>query len=153
MQIDDELATYLRPGPYSLIVAVCDASLAPEAVRAWGARLLEDGRTIDVCVGREPARRLVAALGEHKAMALSVANVTTYQALQLKGTCLEIGVADEADRARVRTHGEAFVAGVMRVGISEQAARGLLVTDVIRLRFAPYVLFDQTPGPDAGAPR
>ena len=153
MQVDDELATYLRPGPYSVIVAACGANLAPEAVRGWGTRLLEDGSTIDVFVGREPAHRLVSALSQRKAMALSVANVTTYQALQLKGTCLEIGVADEADRARVRTHFEAFVAGVKRVGISEQAARGTLVTDVIRLRFAPDQLFDQTPGPDAGTPR
>jgi hypothetical protein len=153
MQIDDELATYLRPGPYSVIVAACDDSLSPEVVRAWGTRLLDDGRTIDVCVGREPGRRLAAVLGKRGAMALSIANVTTYQALQLKGTCLEIGVADEADRDRVRTHGAAFVAGVKSVGISERAARGCLVTDVVRLRFAPELLFDQTPGPDAGAPR
>jgi len=153
MQIDDELATYLQPGPFSVIVAGCDASLTPETVRAWGPRLLADGRTIEVFVGREPAKRLVEILRVRGAMAMAIANVTTYQALQLKGECVEIGEAGDGDRARVRAHGEAFVSGLQLVGISEEGARGILVSDVIRLRFVPETLFTQTPGPEAGVPR
>ena len=153
MQIDDELATYLTPGPFSIIVAAADLDRTPETVRGWGAALLRDHRTIDVCVGRAPARRLVQILHRRDRVAMAIANVTTYQALQLKGHCVEIGEAEDADRARVRAHGEAFVAGLQRVGMSEACARGMLVSDVIRLRIVPDALFNQTPGPDAGMQR
>jgi hypothetical protein len=153
MQIDDELATFLQPGPFSVIVAACDASLAPETVRGWGTRLLDDRRTIDVVVGREAAQRLVAILRVRATMAMAIANVTTYQAIQLKGQCVEIGEAEDADRTRMRAHGEAFVSGLQLVGISEEGARGVLVSDVVRLRFVPDRLFTQTPGPEAGVSR
>jgi hypothetical protein len=153
VEIDDEVVTFLEPGPFSVIVAVCDARLTPETVRGWGTRLSDDRLTIEVFVGREPARRLVACLRERNAMAVAIANVTTYQAIQLKGRCLDVGEPDETDRARVRAHGDAFVAGLGRVGIGEHAARGMLALDVVRIRFAPDRLFDQTPGPGAGSRR
>jgi hypothetical protein len=153
MDIDNELATYLQPGPFSVIVAACDTRLTPETVRAWGTRLLDDRHTIEVLVGREPARRLVDNLRARSAMAMAIANLTTYQAIQLKGRCTDIGEADESDRRRVQVHGEAFVAGLQLVGIGERAARGILVSDVVRLRFVPEQLFNQTPGPGAGTSR
>jgi len=153
MEIDDELATFLQPGPFSVIVAACSVELEPETVRAWGLRLLDDRRTIEVCVGREPARRLVELLHQRDAVALAIANITTYQALQLKGRCVELGEADDADSARVRAHGEAFVEGLQQVGIGAEAARGMLVSDVVRLRIVPDRMFNQTPGPEAGQPR
>lgn len=153
MDLDDELATFLEPGPFSVIVAACDGNLTPETVRGWGTRLSGDRRSIDVFVGREPARRLLEDLRAAGAMAVAIANVTTYQAVQLKGRWAGVDEADDDGRARVRRHGEAFVAGLGRVGIGEQAARGVLVSDVVRLRFVPDRLFNQTPGPDAGVPR
>jgi hypothetical protein len=153
MHVDDELASYLVPGPFSIAVAGCNAENVPETVRGWGAILREDRRTIDVCVGREPAKRLIEILRRHDRVAVSIANVTTYQAVQLKGRCVEIVDAEDADRRRVREHGEGFVAGLQRVGLSETAARGLLVYDVMRLRIVPDTRFNQTPGPGAGMPR
>lgn len=153
MRIDDELASFLVPGPFSIVVAACDANGVPECVRGWGAALQSDRHTIDVCVGRAPARRLVEIVRQHDRVALAVANVTTYQALQLKGRCVDVGDATDADRRRVHEHGEGFVAGLKRVGIGEAGGRGMLVSDVIRLRIVPDALFDQTPGPSAGSPR
>ena len=153
IKFDDELTTYLQPGPYSLVVANADPAGIPEAVRAWGPRINGDRRTVDVFVGREPSRRLVENFAHDDRMSLSIANVTTYQALQLKGHCIEIGDAEPEDIVRVQRHGEAFVAGTALIGIREQASRGMLVRDVIRLTFAPEALFDQTPGPDAGIVR
>ena len=153
MEIDDELATFMQPGPFSVIVATCDAQRVPETIRAWGQRVLDDRQTIELFVGRQPARRLMENLRSNDSMAVAIANVTTYQALQLKGRCIAVGEAKPEDHARIRAHGAAFVAGAALVGIPEQAARGILVSDVIRLRFVPEVLFDQTPGPEAGVQR
>lgn len=153
MKIDDELASFLQPGPYSVMVANCDGGLVPEAVRAWGPKVLDTGESIDLFVGRQPAGKLVENLRTSDLMAVAIANVTSYQALQLKGRCIEIGEAEPEDHVRVAAHGEAFVKGLRMVGVSVQAGRGMLVSDVIRLRFVPELLFDQTPGPEAGSQR
>ena len=153
MEIDDELATYLQPGPYSLIVASSDRDRLPDAVRAWGPRVHDDRKGLDLFVGREASRKLVSNLAANDTIALSIANVTTYQALQLKGRCIEITEAQPEELAQVHKHSEAFVAGVQLIGISERAARGMLVSDVVKLIIAPDLLFDQTPGPEAGSPR
>jgi hypothetical protein len=153
MEIDEELKSFLQPGPFSVIVASCDSALTPETCRAWGLVVNVEHEAIDLCVGRAPARRMIETLGNNDALAVRISNVTTYQAIQLKGRCIDIGEPGKDDRIRVRVHGDAFVAGLRLVGISEQAARGMLVSDVVRLRFVPDVLFDQTPGPQAGTQR
>ena len=153
MEIDDELATYLQPGPFSIIVATCDENLVPEAVRAWGPKVLEDRQTIELLVGRAPARRLVENLSKSSAMSVSIANVTTYQTLQLKGLCVGIDEPESEDSSRIRVHNDAFVASLALVGVSPEAGRGTTVSDAIRLRFVPEALFDQTPGPGAGIQR
>jgi hypothetical protein len=153
VEIDAELVTYLQPGPFSAIVANCNSQLVPETVRAWGQSVTEDLQAIDLCVGRQAARRLIENFQQTTAVSLAIVNVTTYQAIQLKGRLLEVGDPSAEDRIRVRQHGDAFVAGVARVGVSEAAARGTLVSDVIRIRFVPELLFDQTPGPQAGTQR
>jgi hypothetical protein len=153
MEISDELATYLRPGPFSIIVATCDQQLAPNAVRAWGPKVLDDRRTVEVFVGRAAALRLVENVRTGGAIAMAIGNMTTFQGVQLKGRCVEIGEPEADDHAGIRAHNEQFVAAAQRIGMAEQAARGMLVTDVIRLRLVPEALFDQTPGPEAGTRR
>jgi hypothetical protein len=153
MEIDDELATFLRPGPYSLIVVAVDGGLMPESTRGWGPRIREDGRSIDIFVGRKAAAKLIENLAENDAMAVAIANVTTYQALQMKGRCIEIGEPDPGDLRRVLAHNDGFAKGIKVVGLPETVSRGVLITDLVRLTFVPEMLFDQTPGPEAGVRR
>ena len=153
MEIDDELAVYLRPGPYSVIVATCDAERAPDVVRGWAPRVVNGCAAIDVFVGRLPATQLVENVRDNGAMAFAVCNVLTFQALQLKGKCIEVGEPAEGDAEQVRDHIEGFVAGAIQLGFPEEVLRAVGTCDVIRLRFVPEQLFDQTPGPDAGKQR
>jgi hypothetical protein len=153
MKIDDEVASYLRPGPFSVVVATCDDQQAPDAVRAWGPRLLDDRATVEFFVGRAAADKLMQNLGRSRVIAIAVANMTTYQTIQLKGQCIEVGQPEPGDLPWILAHNEAFAGVMPLVGVAEAAARGLMVTDVIRLRFVPDSLFDQTPGPEAGIQR
>jgi hypothetical protein len=86
-------------------------------------------------------------------MALAVSNVKTFQAIQLKGTCTEIGEPGPEDAERVRDHVEQFAVNAADLGLSLEAMRALGVSDVVRLLFVPHLLFDQTPGPEAGKQR
>lgn len=153
MELDDEVASFLQPGPLSVVVCTRDAEKRPDVVRGWGPRVLDDRATIEVFVGRGPAWKLVENVRDNGAMALAVSLVTTYQTVQLKGKCVEVGEPEECDFEHIRSHVDGFVAGIDDIGMSGPAARGAAVTDVIKLRFRPESIFDQTPGPEAGKPR
>jgi hypothetical protein len=86
-------------------------------------------------------------------MALAVSNVKTFQAIQLKGVCTEIGEPGPDDGERVRDHIEQFAVNAADLGFSLDAMRAVGVSDVVRLLFVPDLLFDQTPGPEAGKQR
>ena len=153
MEIDDEIATFLRPGPFSVVIASTDNERTPDVVRGWAPHILEDCGAIEVFVGREPSLKMVENLRANGVMALSIANVTTFQALQLKGRCTEIGEPEPEDAEHVSDHVDQIAVGAAQLGFSEAAMRALGVRDVIRVRFVPDFLFDQTPGPEAGKQR
>ena len=153
MLLDDEVASMLNPGPFSVVVCTRDAEKRPDIVRGWGARLLDDRQTVEVFVGREPARRLVENLRDNGEIAMAICLVTTYQTLQLKGICTDVGEPEAPDLERVRASIDGFVTGVAEVGMPPSASRGVAVSDVVRVRFRASAVFDQTPGPGAGRPR
>jgi hypothetical protein len=39
MEIDDEIATFLSPGPFSVVIGSTDAEQRPEVVRGWAPRI------------------------------------------------------------------------------------------------------------------
>jgi hypothetical protein len=84
---------------------------------------------------------------------------STYETVQLKGRHLRTTKASAEDLLRVERHRELFAGvnesiGVPRARVEafwrrEVAESPLLVT----IHFVVHAVFNQTPGPDAGAPR
>lgn len=82
----------------------------------------------------------------------------SYKTVQLKGQCIRTADPSRADLAVVARHREAFGCLNKRIGFPRQQSevfwRRELETSplLIKLHFVPEQIFDQTPGPDAGAP-
>ena len=76
----------------------------------------------------------------------------------MKGTWIETTDVRAADRTAVERHRDAFATLNQRVGIPRAAVEAfwikeLEVSDVmVKVRFLPEQIFNQTPGPDAGSP-
>ena len=155
-QITDELKTYLESGP-SVVVGTRDMALVPEIARAWGVRVAEDGRSVDLCIPMATIGKTLENLANNGQLAISFAVPISLYSVQMKGTGIDAGEADADDIAAVEHHREAFASVNERVGmprnVIERFWRRELETSslFVKLHFVPGQIFNQTPGPSAGS--
>jgi hypothetical protein len=148
------LAQQLQPmveRGYSLIVGTVDDDGAPRATRAWGIKVVDEASLVvrftmsaddPVAVGNLDGR-LVAVTG---------ADVRTLRAVQLKGRVRRVGEPDDDDLLRMSAHSERFFAAVEDIdGTPERLLKRILPRAVVAVDFVAEELFDQSPGPGAGA--
>jgi hypothetical protein len=145
-----ETVRFLQSG-CGLIVGTVDSSGMPLASRGWG---------LDVDATGTSARLLLAsddpALGQNLAATARIAvtgtSVRTLRSVQLKGSVRDVGPAADRDRARARRYCDDFFGDIVAVDQVERAVtERLRPADLVVCRFAVDEVFDQTPGPAAGA--
>ena len=152
-----ELKAFLESG-VSAVVGTRDEGLVPEITRAWGLLVSRDGKSISLCIPLATSQKTLDNLAGNGQLAVCCSLPTSYKTVQLKGQC--IGTADpgRADLAAVERHREAFGRLNLRIGFPRQHTetfwrRELETSSVlVKLRFVPEQVFDQTPGPEAGSP-
>ena len=146
--LDDEMVGFLQGG-CALIVCTFDDEGAPYASRAWGLTVL--------CTERGEAgvrvRLLVTpdVLTEGR-IAITATDVPTLRSLQLKGHIAEVEAMTDDDLAKSQQYTDAFYDDIVS---TDHIPRDLLE----RVRPNQFVvctvvveeLYDQTPGPRAGA--
>jgi hypothetical protein len=151
-----ELLDLAASGPV-VIVGSGDASGVPEVSRAWGLLLLADVDEMVVCLPSISGRHLLANLESTGRVAVNVTGPQTYRSFQMKGRVLSIGMASREDLDRVAAHQHAFVESVAAVGMPRDLVPRLYddsdpnQQNLTAVRIAVDALFDQTPGPGAGA--
>ncbi len=92
-------------------------------------------------------------LSDRGAIALTGADVRTLHAVQLKGRSLGIEPATDADRARALRFCDQFFSDVAQIdGTERDLLERLVPADYAVCLVAVDEVFDQTPGPGAGAP-
>ena len=156
--IDDALKTFLESG-VSVVVGTRDERLVPEIVRAWGPQVSRDRRSIRLCVPDATSVRTRTNLVGNGRIAAAFSLPSNYETVQLKGRHLRTTKPTAEDLLRVDRHRESFAGvnesiGVPRARVEafwrrELAGSPLFVT----IHFVVDAIFDQTPGPAAGAPR
>lgn len=147
LRLDDDLVPFLESG-CALVIGSVSADGAPFAARGWGLDVL------DPAAGR--IRLLVAAadlpsLGP--AIAVTGASVRTLRSVQLKGTVEVVEErADAADEERSARYRDDFFGTVADADGTPRATLDRLQPGALAaLRIAVDELYDQTPGPGAGA--
>jgi hypothetical protein len=137
----------------ALIVGTVDAHGAPLATRGWGADVL------DAAAGRLQlllsADDVVVNAGLTVGMPIAItgADVPSLRSIQLKGHVVVAPLPPtDADRERSQRYREAFFSDIsLADGIDRDVIDRLAPRDVVRVVVAVEELFDQTPGPTAGA--
>ena len=156
--IEDALKAFLESG-VSVVVGTRDERLVPEIVRAWGPHVSRDRRSLRLCVPEATSVRTRTNLVSNGRIAVACSLPSNYETVQLKGRHLRTAKPSAEDLLRVTRHRELFAGVNESIGIArarveafwrrELAASPLLVT----IHFVVHAVFNQTPGPDAGAPR
>lgn len=151
-----DLIDLAAAGPV-VIVGSADASGVPELSRAWGVHLHADRDEVVLCVSSSSARRVLANLEGTGRIAVTITSPLTYRSFQMKGRVTSMAPASSADLTRVTAHQEAFVETVVTIGLPRELTPRLFTAELevdaslTTVRMAVEALFDQTPGPGAGA--
>jgi hypothetical protein len=147
---DPERATFLESG-CSLILGTVLPDGEPHAGRGWGLTLLSPPGSVRLLLDVEDTVTIDRA-AEGGAIAITAASVRTLRSLQLKGRVLAVEPGSAEDAARAGRYCDEFFTDIEETDGFDRAIMELLVpTGYTACTVTVDDLFDQTPGPGAGA--
>lgn len=148
--ISAELTEFIESG-LSMLVGTRDARLVPECVRPVGVRVEKGGREVTVFLAAATSATSIANLADNGRIAMCVSRPVDHRTVQLKGRLVSSALATESDRAAVERHRKGFAATLAYVGVPPRLTLRMSHWPSYAVRFRVESLFDQTPGPGAGA--
>lgn len=148
--IDAELALFLQQG-LAINIGTRDATLAPHAAYAPAALVEPDGTHVVVYVPAVGAGPVLADLAHNGQAAVVFARPTDDRACQVKGTYVSHRPAGDDERARVNEQWNGFLQQLEMIGTPGESTRTWMTWPCVAIRLRVTALFNQTPGPDAGA--
>lgn len=141
-------------GPLSMNVGAVGRDGWPCVTRAQGIVVARDRQSLTVLLSAARGQAVLDALEAGSAITLVASRPATHATLQLKAARAERVAVSPAHRATSARCVATFGAELASLGYGEamvSAMAAILPTgDLVGLRFTPEVVFDQTPGPQAG---
>jgi hypothetical protein len=134
-----------------LYVATRTAALHPESMFAMATRPVDE-RRFTVFLAEVLAKPTVGNLQNNGAIAVTLGRPSDHCTMQIKGTCLAIRQADEADRQWLLGQRAALVEQLAFVGVPRATSRRLVWWPSLAVDVQATAVFMQTPGPHAGEP-
>jgi hypothetical protein len=149
--IDTELAAFLQEG-VGIHIATRDAAMRPNGARAIAVRVEDDGMHLVVYVARVAANRLLADLEANGQAAVGFGRPIDDRACQVKGVLAGVRDATDDERTAVLAQWDGFLGSLEKIGIPRAATKTWVTWPAVAIRLRANALFNQTPGPGAGAP-
>ena len=153
VQLTAEQVFFLQ-GPVSINVGAVGRDGWPCVCRAQGVTVGRDRRVLTVLLSAARGRAVLDALDAGSGISLVASRPATHATLQLKAASAVRVPVNAAHRALNRGYAAAFGEELGGLGYGVPLVEGLVAmltaSDLMALRIAPEVLFDQTPGPEAG---
>ena len=145
-----ETRDFLESG-CALIIATVSSTGEPFASRGWGLDVLDDAGRVRLLL-ESGDRQALENLQDTGRIAITAAHVPTLHALQLKGNYVGSHPGNERDRAKAAQYADEFFADIEATDGSPRALlERLLPDDYVACEIVIEELYDQTPGPGAGA--
>ncbi|MFZ0107676.1 MAG: hypothetical protein WAK92_12520 [Thiobacillus sp.] len=151
--LSPEQAAFLQ-SPVSINVAATGSDGWPVVCRAQGCSVARDRHSVTLLLSARQASAVLAALTANGAIAAVFSRPASHATLQIKAhgaTRVPLTAAHRACHARYSSRLGDELAGL---GYGSDLVQGLKLMlssgDLVALRLSPEVIFDQTPGPDAG---
>jgi hypothetical protein len=134
-----------------VVVATRDDYLRPSIARAWGLAASSDGAEVALCVAAPAGSSTRANLESNGAIAVTCSQPSTYRTVQLKGHVIAVSETSDDHLAAVDEHVEAFSREAEAVGLPPGSGRRFTDAGLVAVSFTVSEVYDQTPGPNAGA--
>ena len=149
--IDTALAAFLQEG-VGIHIGTRNGALQPNGTRAIAVRVEPDGEHLVVYVARAAASRILPDLESNGQVAVGFGRPIDDRACQVKGVFTGVRDAVEEERPQVLAQWDGFLASLEKIGIPRAATRTWVTWPAVAIRLRANALFNQTPGPGAGAP-
>lgn len=148
--IDEILAEFLQSG-LGLHVGTRNERLEPCGCRATAIKVEDDGRHVVVFVPKSASPQIFENLRTNGWLAVSMARPVDERAVQLKGLMLSSWDAKPEEDAFARGQWAGFLSQLDAIGLPGVATSSWTVFPCVAVRLKVTAVFNQTPGPDAGA--
>ena len=137
----------------SMSVGVRGRENRPVVGRALGCRVSADRRLLTIFLSESREREALAGLRENGAIALTVTRPSTHETLQFKGIVRDILPRSTRDAEEVAAYRQSFVDELAVLGYDSRFSEAVVggAEDCVAVVFEPTAIYDQTPGPKAGA--
>jgi hypothetical protein len=148
--VAEDLAQWEQHG-VAAVAATRDERMRPQVVRAWGLTVAPDGASASICVGAAPDSQTLANIAANGAISVTMVIPSTYRMIQMKGRVTGVTEPSAEQLERVEEHAVAFEAEVAPLGLTAEQARRFVHHELMAVTFSVTEVYDQTPGPGAGA--
>lgn len=149
--IDTELAAFLQEG-VGIHIGTRNSAMQPNGARAIAVTVEADGEHLVVYVARVAAARILPDLEANGQAAVSFGRPVDDRACQVKGVFTGARDAADSERPAVLAQWDGFLGSLEKIGIPRMATRTWVTWPAVAIRLRANALFNQTPGPGAGAP-
>ena len=153
--LDAEHAAFVLLPGISMTAASRAGANLPELGRVHGCRVAADRTRVTVLLPGDQYPGLVAAIRATRAIAVVYSLPKTHRTIQLKGTDAAVEPLAPGDAELAAQATESFAAGLGALGYNETMVRAAVWYEpaaLVAIGFTPCAAFQQTPGPQAGAP-
>jgi hypothetical protein len=148
--LTQQLADFLQEG-LSTHIASRTERLEPHAARVTALLVEPDGLHVVAFVPAVSAAPMMPDLRGNGQVALVCARPPDERGCQVKGVFIEAREAGEDERALVLAQWERFRDKLAMIGLPRVATDAWVTWPCLAIRVRVQALFDQTPGPGAGA--
>ena len=148
--IEPELRAFLEGGA-GIHIGSRTATLEPNGARVTAVKVEDDLLHLLVYVPEVAAARVLRDLEANGAAAVVFARPIDDRACQIKGIFAGSRPAAADERRFVEQQWDAFLGNLEMIGIPRVGASGWVTWPSVVIRMRATTIFEQTPGPQAGA--
>jgi hypothetical protein len=149
--IGTELASFLQEG-IAIHIGTRNARLEPNGARAVAVSVDADGTHVIAYVPETAAPTVLADLESNGQAALVFARPPDERACQLKGTFAGARRASDDERRLVEAQWSRWLDRLTTIGYPRETFERWTTWPCVAVRVRVNAIFNQTPGPGAGAP-
>ncbi len=149
--MDTELASFLQEG-IGIFLGTRNERLEPNGTRVVAVRVEGDGLHVVAFVPAGESREVLADLEANRQAALVFARPPDERACQLKGLFAGAHPAREEERAMVEAQWHRWLERLTTIGYPHETFAHWTTWPCMAIRVRVQAIFNQTPGPGAGAP-
>jgi hypothetical protein len=150
MLTDETLLAQLAPGR-SVLVGTADVSGWPACCRGIAILVDPDGQGVTVYVPVATGAETVANVASTGRIAIICSEPVSHSTLQLKGRTRAVRVAAEHEAPAMNAWFDRFTDVLASIGLPRGISRAMSRWPAFAIEVAVEAVFEQTPGPRAGA--